>query len=114
MTSRTTRALWSLLLTVPIIVDAFFSFFTSCEPSQAWSSGDDASGAPADQVTAEDVVNARRAAGEAQSQAGFLVSGAEQLADGTTQLREGADELGPGVDQLAEGAQALSNGMTEL
>ena len=114
MTSRTTRALWSLLLTVPIIVGAVFAFSTSWEPSQAWSSGEDATGAPADQVTAEDVVNARRAAGEAQSQAGFLVSGAEQLADGTTQLREGADELGPGVDQLVEGAQALSNGMTEL
>ena len=114
MTSRTTRALWSLLLTVPIIVGAVFAFSTSWEPSQAWSSGEDATGAPADQVTAEDVVNARRAAGEAQSQAGFLVSGVEQLADGTTQLREGADELGPGVDQLVEGAQALSNGMTEL
>jgi X-X-X-Leu-X-X-Gly heptad repeat protein len=114
MTSRTIRALWSLLLTVPIIVGAVFAFSSSWEPSQAWSSADDTTGAPADQVSAEDIVNARRAAGEAQSQAGFLVSGAEQLADGTTELREGADELGPGVDQLVEGAQALTNGMTEL
>lgn len=114
MTSRTTRALWSLLLTVPIIVGAVFAFSTSWEPSQAWSSGEDATGAPADQVTAEDIVNARRAAGEAQSQAGFLVTGAEQLADGTSELREGADQLGPGVDQLVDGAQELTNGMTQL
>src|SRR5699024_5994375 len=114
MTSRTTRALWSLLLTVPIIVGAVFAFSTSWEPAQAWSSGDDATGAPADQVTAEDIVNARRAAGEAQSQAGFLVSGAEQLADGTTELREGADQVGPGVDELVEGARALNSGMIEL
>src|SRR5699024_6085447 len=114
MTSRTTRALWSLLLTAPNILCAVFAFSTSWSPAQAWSSGDDATGAPADQVTAEDIVNARRAAGEAQSQAGFLVSGAEQLADGTTELREGADQVGPGVDELVEGARALNSGMIEL
>lgn len=114
MTSRTARALWLLLLTVPVIVGAVFAFSTSWEPSQAWSSSDETTGAPAEQVTADDIVNARRAAGEAQSQAGFLVSGAEQLADGTSELVDGTDELGPGVDQLVEGAQALNSGMTEL
>ncbi|WP_075732473.1 hypothetical protein [Corynebacterium phocae] len=56
----------------------------------------------------------RRAAGEAQAQAGFLVSGTELLKDGTEKLSKGAPELAEGTRRASEGAQKLREGMIQL
>ncbi|MDY5785422.1 hypothetical protein [Corynebacterium sp.] len=71
-------------------------------------------GAPAAVAGPDTLVDARRAAGEAATQAGFLTQGTAQLKDGVVQLDEGSKELIDGISAANTGAQQLSNGMVEL
>ncbi|MDY3126858.1 MAG: hypothetical protein SOW59_01825 [Corynebacterium sp.] len=114
MASSTARTLWIALLTVPIIVGAVFAFVLGFQPAQAWQVGESSAGAPVDVLRPEDMTNARRSALEAQSQAGFVVSGTQQLSKGSQQLADGSGELRAGIDELVAGTQELRDGMVQL
>ncbi|KAA8726142.1 hypothetical protein F4V54_10990, partial [Corynebacterium tuscaniense] len=62
----------------------------------------------------DQLVGARRAAGDAAAQASFLVQGTQKLVDGTEQLKDGSGELVDGIQAARDGADQLSKGMTEL
>lgn len=110
-------ALLALLLLVPLAAGAGFAVGTGMDPAQAWNGNEGSSGAPAVDGAGVDpakLVDARRATGEAQSQAGFLEQGSKQLADGTQKLSDSAGDLDGGIDQLVAGSQELSDGMVKL
>lgn len=115
------QSLLAGLIVLVLALAALAGGVLSLDPAKAWSdsSGDGQStGAPTTQapggIGAAELVDARRAGGEAASQAGLLTSGTAELVDGTVQLEEGTGELIAGVDEAAGGAQELANGMTEL
>lgn len=115
------QSLLAGLIVVVLALAALAGGLLGLDPAKAWSSGaeeEQTTGAPTAQapggIGAAELVDARRAAGEAASQSGLLTSGTAELVDGTTALDEGAGELVAGVDEAAAGAQELSNGMTEL
>ncbi|WBT09026.1 hypothetical protein PAB09_01365 [Corynebacterium sp. SCR221107] len=102
------------LLAVPVVAGATYAAATDTDIASAWSS--DTAAAPAAPAAIDDslLVDARRAAGEAGSQAGFLKQGTGQLVDGTGQLADGAKQLADGATSAKDGAAALSQGMVEL
>ncbi|AKK02152.1 hypothetical protein [Corynebacterium epidermidicanis] len=104
------RLLFALLLVLPLIGGAAYSIATNSDPSAAWSSPDEPSAAPG----AADLVPARRAAGEASSQAGFLIGGTKELSSGAGQLADGTGKLAEGGHTAAGAANELSNGMVQL
>lgn len=120
MTRRAARFrsfLLALLLLVPLIIGAVITATADLQPARSWSAGEPAAAPAADSPASIDpaeLVDARRAASEAGTQAGFLTSGTEELSEGTGQLRDGADELAVGVEEAKTGAQQLHNGMIEL
>lgn len=104
-----------LLLIVPLIAGAVVASIAGWGPEQAWSAGEESTGAPAaGTVDSAELVEPLRALSEAQAQAGFLESGSKQLADGSGQLDAGAQELGGGIDKLSGGSQELVDGLTQL
>lgn len=104
------------LIVLVAVAAAVLGAALKLEPADAWTSADEpVTGAPTAQTLgAEDLVAARRAAGEAASQTGLLTTGTSDLVDGTTQLDDGAGQLTEGIGTAAAGAQELSGGMTEL
>lgn len=60
------------------------------------------------------VQDARRAIGEAGTQAGFLNAGMGQATEGIGELKDGGTELVDGTGQVRKGAADLATGMTEL
>ena len=104
---------WNVLLAFAVLVVAAFA---PMNPATTWvpRGAENASGAPAAYSGADNLGNARRAAGDASAQAGFLTQGTSKLKDGTEQLRDGSGELADGVKSAKEGADQLSQGMTEL
>ncbi len=116
--SRLRSALIALALTLPLIVGVIVAAAVSLTPASAWSAGDDSTGAPtADApggIDPAELVDARRATGEASNQAGFLATGTGELVAGTGQLREGAEALPGQFDEAVTGAQELAAGMVEL
>ncbi|WJY67120.1 hypothetical protein [Corynebacterium auris] len=104
---------WRLLPAAALLVAGAF---LPMSPADTWTSGaegDGPTGAPA-AAGPDNLVDARRAAGEASSQAGFLTQGSAQLKDGAIQLDEGSQELIDGISAAHSGAQELSQGMVEL
>ncbi|PAT14169.1 hypothetical protein CKJ84_10050 [Corynebacterium sp. NML 120412] len=89
--------------------------FLPLSPASTWTrSGDDATGAPAVAPGQDGLVEARKAAGEASAQAGFLTQGTGQLVDGVSQLDTSSQELINAIAAAQTGSQELSNGMVQL
>lgn len=116
--ARPRNLLLALLLVVPLIVGAVVTAAVNLQPGDSWAPGGEAAGAPvagsAAGIDPADLVDARRAASEAGSQASFLSTGTGELSDGTGQLRDGAGELASGVDDAKTGAQELHDGLVQL
>lgn len=109
-------AILAILLVLPLIAGALFVAGDGMDPARTWSADDEATGAPADSqaILPADLVDARRAAGEAGAQASLLTTGTEELADGAAELREGVTPLQEGVSEAAGGAGELFQGMVEI
>ena len=89
--------------------------FLPLSPASTWTrSGDDTTGAPAVAPGQDGLVEARKAAGEASAQAGFLTQGTGQLVDGVSQLDTSSQELINAIAAAQTGSQELSNGMVQL
>ena len=114
--SRSRKILTALLLLVPLIAGTIYASAMSLDVSRAWSSADEVTGAPAASVATnnQELIDARRAAGEAGAQAGFLTSGTEELTSGTQELIDGAAPLEEGVSAAADGAAQLHDGLIQL
>ncbi|WJY88763.1 hypothetical protein [Corynebacterium confusum] len=118
---RFRSGLAALVVLVLLAACAGIAAAVGMSPEKAWNSADSeegVTGAPAADAPAgidpNELVDARRATGEAQSQAGFLKSGTQQLADGTGQLKDRTGEITGGVDQLSQGTQELVDGLVQL
>ncbi len=112
MKSRVGFAFLSLLLVLPLAIGAALSYWQDWRPADAWGAG--AADRPAAGAGGAELVDARRATGQAQSQAGFLTMGTDQLVDGTGKLVEGAKPLGDGAGEAAAGAQKLYDALVQL
>ncbi len=89
--------------------------FLPLAPASTWTrTGEDATGAPAVAPSPDGLVQARKAAGEAGAQAGFLTQGTGQLVDGVADLDSASQELINAIAAAQAGSQELSNGMVEL
>lgn len=105
---------WRLLPAAALLVAGAF---LPMSPASTWSSGaadDGPTGAPSAAPGPDNLVDARRAAGEAATQAGFLTKGTAQFKDGVAQLDGGSKELIDGIAAANSGAQELSQGMVQL
>ncbi|SES06127.1 hypothetical protein [Corynebacterium cystitidis] len=100
-----------LLLALVILV---IGAFVPMSPAETWTTGDEPMGAPATYAGPDNLVDARRAAGEAHSQAGFLTNGTTQLKEGSEDLKDGMQELADGAETARSGAESLAGGMNEL
>lgn len=107
MRTRWGIMLLSLLLLIPLLAGAAFASLRDWQPSTAWSE------LAAPQVST-DLVGARRAAGEASSQASMLASGAQQLSDGTHKLADAAPKLSDGTQQAHDGSQKLADALVKV
>ncbi|MDO5668480.1 MAG: hypothetical protein Q4G50_00590 [Corynebacterium sp.] len=103
----------ALLLVVPLVVGAAVAAATHLDPAATWSSGDEPAAAPAP-IASQELIDARRAAGEAGSQAGFLTTGTGELAEGVAEMRTGAEGLPEEFNEAVLGAQQLHQGLVEL
>lgn len=112
--SRLLPRICAAIAALVLVIGAAVILLGNLSPQSAWEASSDTNGAPADVITAADIVDARRAAGEAGTQATFLVTGTNQLVDGVNKLSDGAKDLGPGVHQLSDGANQLSKGLVEI
>ncbi|BAU94651.1 hypothetical protein N24_0389 [Corynebacterium suranareeae] len=114
--TRSRKILTALLLLIPLIAGTIYAAAINLDVSRAWSSADEVTGAPAASVATnnEELIDARRAAGEAGVQAGFLASGTEELTAGTQQLIDGAAPLAESVTAAADGAAQLHDGLVQL
>ncbi|MDO5512755.1 hypothetical protein, partial [Corynebacterium sp.] len=113
MSSSIRHWITALLLVVPLVIGAAVAAATHLDPASAWSSGEEPAAAPAVGVTQE-LIDARRAAGEAGAQAGFLTTGTGELADGVAEMKEGAEGLPTQFNEAVVGAQQLHQGLVEL
>ncbi|WP_080793081.1 hypothetical protein [Corynebacterium pacaense] len=114
-TSKLRSVLAALLLLIPVLGGTIFAAATDLDISRAWAGEDEITGAPAPAVAnSQALIDARRAAGEAGTQAGFLVSGTDELTRGTQQLVDGATPLTDGMGSAADGAKALHDGLVQL
>ncbi|GAB2502586.1 hypothetical protein CATRI_01140 [Corynebacterium atrinae] len=117
-TSRVRSWLVALLVALPLIIGTAVAALTGLDPAKSWNSDTEPAGAPvASSPTGIDpsqLVDARRAAGEAGSQAGFLVAGTGELVEGTGKMREGTAGVEDKFGAAVTGSQQLSQGMVEL
>lgn len=115
---RLRRILLALVLILPLIAGTVVAAAGDLDPARSWSTDGEPSGAPAAAgpagVDPADLVDARRAAGEASTQAGFLTSGTTELTEGTGQMREGAAALPDQFGEAVSGAQQLADGLVQL
>lgn len=95
-----------------MIIAAIVGAVMGLDPSRTWTHGEDPSGAPA--AVGEDLTDARRAAGEANSTANLLTNATGQLVDGTGEASTAIEELSTGLKEATTGANALSDGMVQL
>lgn len=102
------KRLLALLLLIPLAVGTFFA----TDLASTWSKEEE--GAPVPMVSGADLVPARRAAGEASTQADFVKRGTQELLDGSTKLSDGMGELSSGASTASSAATQLSQGMTQL
>ena len=103
----------ALLLLIPLVIGATVAAVTHLDPARSWSSAEQPAAAPA-ALPSPELVDARRAAGEAGVQAGFLATGTGELADGVAEMRSGAEGLPGQFSEAVTGAQQLHQGLVEL
>lgn len=103
----------AFMLLVPLILGAAVASVAGLDPARSWSSADEPAAAPAP-VPSSELVDARRAAGEAGAQAGFLATGTGELKDGVAEMRTGAETLPEQFSEAVTGAQRLHQGLVEL
>lgn len=110
------RALLSLLLVLPLIAGAAYLGWSGLGPSAAWErdGGDGAAPGPVPGIDVAQVQEARRALGEAGTNAGFLELGMRQADEGIDELREGGSQLAEGTGTARQGAADLAEGMSRL
>ena len=111
------RTLLSLLLILPLIAGAAYLGWAGIGPSAAWTADGAEEGrapGPVPGIDVGQVQDARRAIGEAGTQAGFLNAGMGQATEGIGELKDGGTELVDGTGQVRKGAADLATGMTEL
>lgn len=102
------RILLAILLLIPLIAGTVYAAVTKLEPAATWSEE------PAAAPSTADLIPARRAAGEASSQAGLLTTGTGELAKGAGELADGTGKLAAGATSASQGAGELSKGMEQL
>ncbi|MCT1684502.1 hypothetical protein M3A74_06720 [Corynebacterium appendicis] len=107
---------WNAITLVAALLVLVAAAFAPMNPASTWvpRGAENTSGAPAAYSGADNLGNARRAAGDASAQAGFLTQGTSKLKDGTEELRDGSTELADGVSAAKDGADELSQGMVEI
>lgn len=103
----------AVLLLIPLIIGAAVAAATHLDPASAWSSAEEPAAAPA-AAPSQELIDARRAAGEAGAQAGFLAAGTGELAEGVAEMQTGAEALPGQFNEAVTGAQALHQGLVEL
>lgn len=114
-----TRVLLALLLFLPVMVGAVCTVVSGTDlmSTSVGNEGDDtaAPGEARREVRGGgDLVAARRAAGEAETQAGFLVAGTGELSDGAGELADGSRRLSEGATDAVNGSQQLTDGLIQL
>lgn len=117
MTSRQrlVPALLSATLLLPLIGGAAASAALGWTPATTWSAHQgEATGAPLATPGGADLVEARRAAGEAAAQAQLLTSATGQLKDGTGRLADGGTKLADGTRAAADGSAQLADALVQL
>lgn len=113
--TRLGSMLAALLLLIPVLTGTIYAAATQLEIPQSWSTDDEPTGAPIPMGSnSQELIDARRAAGEANAQAGFLVSGTGELTTGTQELIDAATPLEEGVGAAADGARQLHDGLIQL
>lgn len=114
MRSRIRPFLLAFLLVIPVVIGMIWSA-SAPSPAETQSS-EQAEGQPITTAaqSSQELVDTRRAAGEATTQAGFLVTGTNELADGSGKLNDATTQLSDGAKQAADASQQLASGMTEL
>ncbi|RSZ64448.1 YhgE/Pip domain-containing protein [Corynebacterium hylobatis] len=113
-TTRTRHWVTAILLLVPLIIGTVIAATTHLDASRAWSSAEEPAAAPAAGLHPTELVDARRAAGEAGAQAGFLSAGTGELRDGVEEMREQATTLPGQFGEAVAGAQQLHQGLVEI
>ena len=114
-----TRVLLALLLFLPVMVGAVYTVVSGTDLTST-SVGDEAADTAAPGEARReirgggDLVAARRAAGEAETQAGFLVAGTGELSDGAGELADGSRRLSEGATDAVNGSQQLTDGLIQL
>lgn len=111
------RTFLSLLLILPLIVGAAYVAGSGMGLSSAWIADGAEEGhapGPVPGIDVAQVQEARRALGEANTQAGFLNAGMGRATEGIGELKDGGTELVEGTGAIREGAADLSSGLNEL
>ncbi|MFD5868284.1 hypothetical protein ACFWGD_06685 [Corynebacterium sp. NPDC060344] len=111
------RTLLSLLLVLPLIAGAAYLAWSGTGLSAAWTADGAEEGrapGPVPGIDVAQVQDARRAIGEAGTQAGFLNAGMGQATEGIGELKDGGGELVGGTGEIRRGADELATGMNEL
>lgn len=111
--------LWvALLVALPLLVGLGVGLGLKVGPTSAWSSAQDGGqAAPAlgsGGIDPQQLVAARRAAGQASTQAGLLTAATGELKSGTDELGSQAGEIISGAKNAAQGARELSDGLVQL
>lgn len=116
------------VLIVPLIAGAAYLALTDADISETWQQhaapaaenatdnlgGPAAAPTPGGTIAPEQLIGVRRAAGEANSQAGFLVAGTGELVAGVEKLNTSAGEVGGATQQLTDGSQQLTDGLIQI
>ncbi|WP_075724388.1 hypothetical protein [Corynebacterium aquilae] len=100
----------------PTLGGAIATHVTHQEIHTTWNTNPEhAVAAPSPLATdSTQLVDARRAAGQAASQAGFLTTGTNELNEGLKQLNDKTEELANGITELDDGAKQLNEGLVQL
>lgn len=101
--------LFSLTL-VPLLAGAVYLTATGQGPEKSWSAGEEPQAAPA--AASAQLMEARRAAIDAGTNASFLANGTAQLLDGVSKFQ--AEDVTGDVQRLQDGAAQLRDGMIQL
>ncbi|WPF66301.1 MULTISPECIES: YhgE/Pip domain-containing protein [unclassified Corynebacterium] len=109
MSAVRSTLLFSLTL-VPLLAGAVYLTVAGQGPEKSWSAGEEPQAAPA-AATAQ-LMEARRAAIDAGTNASFLANGTAQLLDGVSKFQSG--EISGDVQRLRDGAAQLRDGMIQL
>lgn len=111
--SRVSTRIFAILAFLPLLLGAVGIVAFGASPEKTWTK-EEATGAPTDVINPSDLVDARRAAGEAGTQAGFLATGADELKRGVDEAAGGMGDLTGGLDELRTGTAELADGMNQI